>query len=1282
MDTTLFMNETKKTKEIKGNEFLIMDKVDSQSQKNLEETENQIHQTQNLYQTSNRVKEDRIDRSEAKRIEKERFKDVLKYFVDISMKQYDFEQSESLFGDEPDVLDIKDKLTTYINFAFRKVEYGDNAQENKIIALHEMNILYQCLQQAYQSCNYYLLNNKPGIFNKSKYKKISSIFHDLSEELSELSIQKEYFENGDYDFGTLNGRSIRTCAFIIARRRILGENINELVIPDNGNGQITINGKKYERVEQSRKVLDEKINATRIADLIGLDLDGPKMMKYQENFASKKELIKSVEQNETFESVLQSALRVKYTPAAYKKLLKIQVFDVLYGVVRNPNELKPTYTKMDPYGAGENFAYLIRDVSMAGKYGELSDNTELDISSMNFSGLDPKVKERLYSLRDKFSDGNRDFLNQLFPGLHESEEGKQKLEGFVQRLNALCEKFDSEKENRAENELMVKDNSYAKMIYENSSIENQVSESILFNGGTDINHTMHMIQNPVFHVQKNTHKIRSSKAQKVASAFRRVLSLPNMIINRVRTYFRKGANLILPSNTSIQQKKRDMEAVPGKLNTNESFKTSNEILDEIESKDDNQEVIGDTRMVPLAFERAIPEDVEEPPYISLKVEQPKEGETESSFMNMGHAMIELSYTRKNKKTGQKSRYRTRFGFYPKSGAFANPISLVGAGVLVPGSIINDIGHRYTIGKRFVANNKQINRVIAFTNEYEKGGYNYFTRSCSTFAVDALKAAGIHTPIAQKTNVKLPGIQKAGAILLSAAPVSGLFTMFNNIQYKKYGKRDDLSYKNFGQKYLTDEEYERLYDFHTNDIRGYTPAVLAENIRAERKTDEIMDAAGYPEEGPVVRYKSINDYYINLSNSIDKLERSLANQFSNDISAELIHKRIENMTVNLSKIGELTNDVDSDDMLNRKKNSDTNKKNIPVIIRTLNELITDCGDLYDNFFKKDKRSDIPIYHLITDVNNMKEYIYDVYSNYRQNQQEKKLSDFMALRSHGGVWYNFKITKDDGEEKENSRQYRLREIIAALEVFDSIEDYANAWENYSKLDKKNKQKKLKGNDKKMYIQIRKRLELVGVFEVSHEHYFEEKELDAKFSDLAFNTIPAKQKNITFTAKGFGPINRSSFEGPSHLLQYEAFDKLFNDIWVPEGEDKRIKFDSLDGLPEVISKALNAISEKLNSDENIASQFRYIINSVSDSLGADNSQTQVTDKVTELLLRSFIWPSIAFEFEEKYFEKNNINLLDMRNKNVVVTVEHFSEFCSTSNINLTTIKETINMISRDAD
>ena len=320
------------------------------------------------------------------------------------------------------------------------------------------------------------------------------------------------------------------------------------------------------------------------------------------------------------------------------------------------------------------------------------------------------------------------------------------------------------------------------------------------------------------------------------------------------------------------QKKRIHGIVPG---TKDERYADERITD----SDDEKDILFDIRRAPLVWERLSAGDPEEPPQITVMTSQSIRGSRLTTVEHIGHAMIGLSYSRFNKLTGKKERYKLTMGFYPGAGmnCKANSI-MMAAGAVCAGRLRDDNKHVYDVARKYTVKPGDINRIIRASESYADGGYGYYKRNCATFVADMARLANL--PIADETiqeEIGFTGTLSTAANIATGAAYSA-YSMAANTIADKLGKKD-LSYQYYGQKITTKEDLDRYYDTATKgDIirKGYSPGAMGEDLRASDKGELT---AFYDEH-----------------TEIDVLElQSVINAASDDL-AEAIKSRLESQNI--------------------------------------------------------------------------------------------------------------------------------------------------------------------------------------------------------------------------------------------------------------------------------------------------------------------------------------------------------------------------------------------------
>ena len=257
------------------------------------------------------------------------------------------------------------------------------------------------------------------------------------------------------------------------------------------------------------------------------------------------------------------------------------------------------------------------------------------------------------------------------------------------------------------------------------------------------------------------------------------------------------------------------------------------------------EIITDKRRIPLVWEKVIPGDPSQPFTLTFEVDQPFEGQdysSDSAFEKVGHTFLTLRYSKKDPFTGQMRRYKTSFGFYPKNpdSYLQSRIQQAGASTIgAPqiGLIRNDDGHAVSVGAAVEITPEQFNDIIRFTGEYEKGGYNMVTRNCTTFAVDAIKHAGISMP--QLEGVKPTDfVHKGISWQAGAHAVGDMFAgmvlekeLVKNVMADAAQTKDTTQYTHLQQNIASKQDLEHVLSADLNQrLRGYNPGQAGEVIR--------------------------------------------------------------------------------------------------------------------------------------------------------------------------------------------------------------------------------------------------------------------------------------------------------------------------------------------------------------------------------------------------------------------------------------------------------------------
>lgn len=278
------------------------------------------------------------------------------------------------------------------------------------------------------------------------------------------------------------------------------------------------------------------------------------------------------------------------------------------------------------------------------------------------------------------------------------------------------------------------------------------------------------------------------------------------------------------------QKKRRHGVVPG--TKDEKF-----IDEDVTDSDDEDRILFDVRRSPLIWEKLSAEDPDSPPEITIMAQQSRNGMRETNISGMGHCMIGLSYSRFNKATGRKERYKLKMGFYPGGGSGSPTLQLMMAGgAIIHGQIRDDTGHAYTVARKYKVKPGDINRIIRATETYADGGYGFYKRNCATYVTDMAKLANLpFSGEMVEEDIHFKGIWSNAANIATGGAYSAYSLAANNLASKL--QKNDKSYQNYGQKMVTKEDLDRYYNTAKNgDVirKGYSPGVMGEVLRESDK----------------------------------------------------------------------------------------------------------------------------------------------------------------------------------------------------------------------------------------------------------------------------------------------------------------------------------------------------------------------------------------------------------------------------------------------------------------
>ena len=227
------------------------------------------------------------------------------------------------------------------------------------------------------------------------------------------------------------------------------------------------------------------------------------------------------------------------------------------------------------------------------------------------------------------------------------------------------------------------------------------------------------------------------------------------------------------------------------------------------------------------------------PVISVYISQSSKNYTVTGAGGTGHSGIGIEYSRYSALSGRWQRYNLRFGYYMAGGGGSTMSKMAVTSynnATIPGRVMNEQGKQYDISRSFQAKPKQVTNVLRAAESYaERGGYNAYTRNCTTFAKDMLvntaQIKGAEAAFAKDEVYLQSGADRK---MFGAAAMTPIAKADMENGFEKMREKDDLSYQNFGNTMASREDYERYKNsmslWSSRTSKADSPNAVAENLR--------------------------------------------------------------------------------------------------------------------------------------------------------------------------------------------------------------------------------------------------------------------------------------------------------------------------------------------------------------------------------------------------------------------------------------------------------------------
>ncbi|MBQ6520438.1 MAG: hypothetical protein IJI14_17120 [Anaerolineaceae bacterium] len=563
-------------------------------------------------------------------------------------------------------------------------------------------------------------------------------------------------------------------------------------------------------------------------------------------------------------------------------------------------------------------------------------------------------------------------------------------------------------------------------------------------------------------------------------------------ITAIRRYAadKKKRALNASPDTRIQDK-RDHSAIPGwegaKFDPN---------------ADSGEEILADFRRVPTVWSKLTADKASEgegedekplPPTISIYIDQPKDNSSQSmNFVEIGHSMIGIEYSRFSQISQRYERYKLKYGFYPSSiaGTVSGVLALAGKDVVVPGRMSNDEDHQYSVSRRYPATAKQVNAILKASETYADGGYGYYARNCATFVKDMAQIA--HLPVSdklfEKEEVGFSDIANSARI---GTEISGENSQISvEERMLNYSQQKDESYANYGNKRATEQDFEHFNESvrsgPAEKKETYIPGAIGEKLRRET-TGEIGSekySGNVKDNHDVETIRAeINRHGKELADIIlGGILKGVRNP-ATELPAELWGILSE-----LPLCGEIFYSVAS----KRKEKKKASIKKIQSARQEMTAFISSLNKLYFQYFKGDKRLQEPVMNLISLINmgiNVLDEDYEAAFN-TQNYDED-LGRFPRK-----MYEIQEITSGEKSVDITPSQYE-----AYLQLYKNPKDAINAIDRYIDLERMDKDGSMPSRYKSEWKKRKRIHDLALEFERSHRYMMEKDTYNQQDVDYAF-------------------------------------------------------------------------------------------------------------------------------------------------------------------------------------
>ncbi len=498
------------------------------------------------------------------------------------------------------------------------------------------------------------------------------------------------------------------------------------------------------------------------------------------------------------------------------------------------------------------------------------------------------------------------------------------------------------------------------------------------------------------------------------------------------------------------------------------------------------------------------------PVISVYIAQGSKKYTVTDDASTGHSGIGVEYSRYNAMSGRWQRYNLRFGYYMGGGMSGTSAMAITSynGATIPGQIMNEKARRYDISRSYPAKPKQISEVLRAAESYaDRGGYNAYTRNCTTFAkemiVDVAKIKGAASVFA-KDEVFLQ--KKADAKMFAAGAMAPIIKADMENTFAKNARKDDLSYQNFGNKMLSAEEYQR-YNQSLSLLSGHhtvadSPNAVAENLRRAEGGGSGTIGLHVPIENGPKSYEDATFSLVcqnlvpeclelkNTLESITPMDKLMNGGMTDELRE--IRQRLDG--------GKLYTDLvtllPAPDNLSFLQNS--KQSNLRVARSLMTDTIKKLNTLLFRYYRNDKRVQEKVLPLINTLNHGINVIDEAYVQTQQKDVTTNKNSDLGNLTSAYTQESYSFHMDDG----NTVMMTPSQYEAWLQIFKTSKKALEQYSRYEELNEKFKNKTLNPSQLKEYQNLKRIDNLAYDFERSHRYMLTKEKYNQQDIDYAFS------------------------------------------------------------------------------------------------------------------------------------------------------------------------------------